>query len=177
MSNYTIAINSESIKKLQVKETIVVLFATIAIQFLIHFIPPYNNIPIGAILLPMFFAPFVAVIFFRLHVALLAGILGPMFNYLLTGNPTPEIVTLLTLELIIFVFASSFILQFKKINRAAAPISILLAKSASWLIVIAIPIFGVFPAGFFIQLFVNAIPGIFILLILNIFLLRLKDRA
>ena len=178
MSNYnTIALNSDSIKKLQIKETILVLFATIGIQFLIHLIPPYNNTPLGAILLPMFFAPLVAVVFFRLHVALLAGILGPVFNYLITGSPAPEIVSLLTIELMVFVFVSSFILQFKKINIAAAPISIILAKLSSWLIALAFPVIGSFTTGFFIQSLVNAIPGIFILFILNIFLLRLKDKA
>jgi hypothetical protein len=178
MSNYnTIALNSNIIKKLQVKETALVLFATIALQFLIHLIPSYNNTPVGAILLPMFFAPFVAVIFFRLHVALLAGILGPVFNYLITGSPAPEIVSLLTIELMVFVFASSFILRFDKINIAAAPISIILAKLSSWLIALAFPVIGNFTTGFFIQSFISAIPGIFILFILNIFLIRLKDKA
>jgi hypothetical protein len=177
MSNYTIALNSETIKKLQVKETVLVLFTTIALQFLIHLIPPYNNTPLGAILLPMFFAPLVAIFFFRFHVALLAGILGPTFNYFLTGSPASEIVSLLTIELLVFVIAVSFILRFRKINMAAAPISLILAKLSSWLVALIFPVLGSFSSTFFIQSFVNAIPGILILFLLNVFLLRLRDKA
>jgi hypothetical protein len=125
----------------------------------------------------MFFTPLVAVIFFRLHVAILAGVIGPTFNYFLTGNPAPEIVLLLTLELIVFVFALIFILRFKEINVAAAPISVLFAKLISWLIALVIPVFGSFSTSFFIRSIVYAIPGILLLFLLNIFLLRLKDKA
>jgi hypothetical protein len=164
------------IKKLQVKETAVMLTATILIQFMIHLIPPVNNIPLGAVLLPMFYIPLIALIFYKFHVGLLAAILGPILNYSLTGSPGLEIVSLLTLELIAFVSVLAFLLRYNKINKVSALIAIIFAKLLSWLVFTTFSPGSESSTNILIQSFINAIPGIFVLALLNILLLYIKDR-
>jgi len=99
----SLTIESSLLNKVQIKESVFVLAFSILIPFLIHFIPVSGN-PAGAVLLPIFIAPFIAVVFFRLNVAVIAALLSPVLNYLLTGNPVYGIVGIITLELVLFVF-------------------------------------------------------------------------
>ena len=164
-----------TLKKLQVKEIYIMLTATILIQFAVHLIPPINGVPLGAILLPMFYIPLIALIFYKFHVGLLAAVLGPIINYLLTGSPKIEIVFLLTVELIVFVLILLFLLN-NKINKISALIAILSAKLTSWFVFTTLPLSSEFSTGFFVQSFTNAIPGIFVLALMNFLLLYIKDK-
>lgn len=164
-----------AISKLQIKATVVMLTATVLIQFIMHLIPPVNNVPLGAVLLPMFYVPLIALIFYKFHVGLLIAILGPILNYSLTGNPKLEIVSLLTLELITFVLVLSFLLRYKKINKLNALISILFAKLISW-VVFSTFLPGELSTNFFFQAFINAIPGIITLSLMSLLLLYIKDK-
>lgn len=176
MTNTNSILYTELIKKIQIKETVLMLAASTAIPFFIHLIPSFNNVPIGAILLPMFYAPFIAIVFFRLHVALLTGILGPTLNFLLTGSPKQEMLGLFSLELVIFVIATFFMLKQKRIRMITAPVAFIFTKLLSPIIVLTFPFIGTFSMGTFVNSFVNALPGIFVLLVLNITILSLKDK-
>ena len=98
----TTTISNSFLRNLQIVETIALLAASILLQFLIHIIPSTGT-PIGAVLLAMFFAPLVAVIFFKAHTAFIVGILSPVLNYFITGLPKAEILPLMTIELVLFV--------------------------------------------------------------------------
>lgn len=74
------------ITNMEIKQIVSILICSVLFPFLIHFIP-YQSRPIGAVLLPMFFAPLLAVIFFRLHVSVLTALLAPALNYFITGMP------------------------------------------------------------------------------------------
>ncbi|MCC5931678.1 MAG: hypothetical protein JJU28_20700 [Cyclobacteriaceae bacterium] len=161
---------------IQVKETILVLAATLLMPMLIHLIPVSGSTPVGAMLLPIFYAPLVAVIFFRLHVALIPAILAPAINYFLTGHPAAHLLPVMTLELVVFVAAIAFILHKKsQISWIAAPLAYIIAKVGS------VVLLTVFPslmeiAGFeFAMISIsNAWPGIIALLLINILCLKLK---
>lgn len=176
MANINSLVVEPAFKKLQVKETYIMLTATIFIQFVVHLIPPINGVPLGAILLPMFYIPLIALIFYKFHVGLLAAVLGPIINYSLTGSPNLEIVSLITLELIVFVLVLSFLLN-NKINKVSALIAILSAKLASWFVFTTLPLSSEFSTSFFVQSFINAIPGIFVLALMNLLLLYIKDKT
>ena len=60
----TSTVSNTVIKDLQVVETVILLAGSILFQFLIHLIPS-SGAPLGAVLLAMFFAPLIAVIFFN----------------------------------------------------------------------------------------------------------------
>ena len=171
-----LVINAETMKKLQIKETVLLLGGSILLQFIIHLVPSYNNVPVGAILLPMFYAPLIAAVFFKPHVAVLTGILTPLLNYALTGFPVPANGAVLTVELLVFALAASFLLRKNNSKNVSALLALLCAKAASWMIFVSIPFAGVFTSGFFIQSFITAVPGIFVLSLLNIFLVHSKEK-
>ncbi len=171
-----LAINSETMEKFQVKETALLLGGSVLLQFIIHLVPSYGSVPLGAILLPMFYAPLIAAVFFKPHVAVLTGILTPILNYALTGFPVPANGAVLTVELLVFALAASFMLRNYRVKKASALLALLCAKAASWVVFVSFPIAGAFTSGFFIQSFVNAIPGIFILSLLNIFLVHNREK-
>lgn len=161
---------------IQVKETILVLAATLLMPMLIHLIPVSASTPVGAVLLPIFYAPLVAVIFFRFHVALIPALLAPVINYFLTGHPAAHLLPVMTIELVVFVSAIAFIISMKnQISWIAAPLAYVVAKVGSVILL------SIFPAlmeigGFEFAMISlsNAWPGMIMLLIINIVCLKLK---
>ena len=90
----------------QVDKIIIVLAASSIIPLLIHFLPSPTQIPAGAVWLPIFYAPFIAVIFFKPHVAVFVSVLVPLLNMFLTGRPVPPMTNILIIELLIFTSVS-----------------------------------------------------------------------
>jgi hypothetical protein len=162
-------------RKLQIAEITTLIAASICIQFIVHISHSGNNIPLGAVLLPMFYVPLIAIIFYDFKTGLITAAAGPLINYLLTRSPQIEIVPQVTFELIIFVLTFTLLLRYNRLNYFSAVISIISAKLLSWLV------FSLFsPSGLSSADFINpltiAYPGILILLLLNILLLYIKNR-
>lgn len=162
----TISLKSDNLGKLQVKAILILFISALILPFIIHLIPPYRGIPMGAFLLPMFYIPFIAVFFYRLHVGLIIGALVPMANYLITGSPDYQFVTVLSFELMVFSLFSFYLLKTKWMVFAA-PLAYLFAKAVSSLLLFLIPILPVPPIDFFINSISNAAPGIAVLLVIN----------
>lgn len=144
-----------------------VLPLAIVFPIAVHLIPAYNGIPIGAYLLPMFYIPFIALVWYRLPVALIVAALAPILNFTLTGNPNWGFMAILTTELILFTFLG-FIMLKGNIKWVAAPLSYIGAKVFSSLLLLAFPLLDAEPIQFFMGSLSNAAPGILILLIINI---------
>lgn len=161
-------INSVALKKafvkLEVKETALVLAASVALPFLVHLIPPLGEMPVGARLIPMFYAPFIAIVLFRPHVALITGLLAPTSNFLLTGHPASENIFVLTLELVLFCIAAYLIRRKWKRFWGVAALAYLAAVLGATCLLGRISLF--------MQTMVNSLTGIGILTLINIFLLR-----
>ncbi|MDH3247018.1 MAG: hypothetical protein OEM26_20515 [Saprospiraceae bacterium] len=152
--------------------TVIVLAVCVGVPFLIHLIPFSGSVPIGAKLLPMFYAPFVAMILFRFKVAFVAAVLAPLVNYALTGQPILEITLLLSLELGLFSIFVYLLLQGSMLKWVAAPLAYLLAK------LISSSVIGWFPIkmtsiDFWTSSVSNGLPGLIILLSLNVLILKL----
>ena len=113
-------------------------------------------------MLPVFVAPLVAAYLFKKHVALFAGIVAPLLNYLLIGQPRPDVVISLSIEIALFV---SLLLVFRNIavlKYLAAPAAYLLA---SVLVVAGLALTGTLanPVAYLISATTVALPGILLL--------------
>ena len=154
------------------KTTAWALPVAIALPILVHLAPPYNGFPMGAYLLPMFYMPIVALIAYRLPVALLLAILAPPLNFLISGNPHWGLMAMLTLELVIFTLLAYVFLLQRIIKWIAAPLAFLGAKTISSALLIFIPLIEANPGQFFSTSLNNATIGILILLAINIVCLK-----
>jgi hypothetical protein len=152
-----------------------VLPLAIVFPIIIHLIPSYNGIPIGAYLLPMFYIPFVALVWYRLPVAFIVAALAPILNFTLTGNPNWGFMGILTTELILFTLLAYLMLK-GNIKWVAAPFSYIGAKVFSSIMLLAIPVLDVAPFQFFMASLTNAAPGILILLLINIFAVKYRPN-
>lgn len=144
-----------------------VLPLAIIFPIAIHLIPPYNGIPIGAYLLPMFYIPFLALVWYRLPVAIIAASLAPLLNFLVTGNPQWGFMTILILELVIFTLLAYWMLK-GNLKWVAAPLSYIGAKVVSSVLLLVIPLLDTAPLNFFTASITNASLGLMILLLINV---------
>ncbi|EPR67671.1 hypothetical protein [Cyclobacterium qasimii] len=149
-----------------------VLPIAIVFPILVHLAPPINGVPVGAYLLPMFYIPFVALVAYRLPVALIVAALAPPLNFLITGNPQWGLMGILTIELVTFTFLAYALLLPNTIKWFAAPLAYLGAKTISSAFLIFIPLIEVAPYQFFSTSLNNAATGILILLVINILSLK-----
>lgn len=157
----------------QLTQTVVILAATMILPVLVHLLPNINGQISGAVLLPIFFAPMFAAFFYKKHVAIFAGLFAPLFNYLLMGRPAPEMVITLGFELVLFVLVLAWLKNLKSIKYVAAPLSYLLV---SFMVAIGLFLFGRLsnPASFWINSTVVAIPGILLICIVNLVILKFR---
>jgi len=157
----------------QIAQTVVILVATMILPVLVHLLPNLNGQISGAVLLPIFFAPMIAAYFYKKHVAIFAGVFAPLFNYLLMGRPAPEMVVALGFEVVLFVLVLSVLKNTKVIQYFAAPLSYLLA---SFVVAIGLSVSGNLsnPVSFWISSIIIAIPGILLIGILNLAILKFR---
>jgi len=175
MNNNAGVISGSVIKKFQATETMLMLAASVILQFILHLVPPVNGIPLGKLFLPAFFAPVIALILFRPHVAYITAVFAPVVNYLITGFPKPEMLSVLTVELILFV---TFALMFHRSGKTREFTALTSYITAKILAAIILPLFtaGYFVPEMFVKSFVLSVPGLLILFILNKVLLKYKGE-
>ncbi len=174
----SIAVRSSILSKLQVKETAVVLLLSVLIPFLIHLFPDYNGVVVGAILLPMFWAPYIAVKFFKFHVGLITALAAPAINYLITGNPRIEILTLTTIQLTLFVIITGLLKNIAPLKYLNALLSYIISALFASLLLVLIPSLmpGLILGNYFISSFVTCIPGIVVLAAINFTAVKFDNR-
>ena len=148
-----------------------VLPLAIVFPIVVHLIPPHNGIPIGAYLIPMFYIPLVALIWYRLPLALIVAFLAPIANFFITGNPNWGFISVLTVELVVFTLLANNMLR-GYLKWVAAPLAYIGAKVLSSLLLFIIPLLDVDPFDFFFASLTNASLGILIILIINILAVR-----
>ena len=123
----------------------------------------------GAILLPMFYVPLIALLFYRTHVAVIVALLAPVINYLLTGLPHWQFMTLLGFELLVFTLIANRLLHSVVMAWVAAPLAFLLAKIIATSILFFIPLLeSAMPLLYLRNSLSNAIPGILLLWVINV---------
>ncbi|MEM1136195.1 MAG: hypothetical protein AAGI07_10170 [Bacteroidota bacterium] len=169
---------NQLVDTLQWKAVLGFTLLTLVLPFIFHLLPAINGTPAGAMFLPIFYAPFVALLFYRIHVGLIAGISAPIINHLITGNPAWEIVRVLSIELCIFVIIAAILLKLTPKNFFAAPLAYVITKLVSMFI---LPILNLVPGDisgtmFFTNSVSNGFVGIILLGVVNFFALKMKNR-
>lgn len=157
----------------QVAQTIAVLAATMLLPVLVHLLPNINGQLSGAVLLPVFLAPMFAAFMYKKHVAIFAGIFAPLLNFLILGRPAPEMVVLLGLEIVLFVLILSWLKNLNGIRYFAAPLAYLGASLFATLI-LSVPGNVASPLSVWISSTIVAIPGIVLMGIFNVAILRVR---
>ena len=164
-------IPSASLKKpaltIAIPATIATLLATVLFPFLIHALPLSVAAPIGAILVPMFYAPLLALFLFHPVVGLVAALLDPWLNYVLLGQPAVAIVPVLTFELLVFSLVTLLLLRQWPKLWLAAPLAFLLCKFAAGLLLSVVPLLPAPPWTYALSSLQAAWPGVIVLLLLN----------
>ncbi|HVO75432.1 MAG TPA: hypothetical protein VMT35_15490 [Ignavibacteriaceae bacterium] len=156
--------------RLQIKETIFLLSGAVLIPLLIHLLPAIDGRPAGAYLLPIFYAPLIAVLFFRFHTAVITALFSPVINYFITGNPNFQLIQVMMVQLGLFVTILYFISKIDKLRLVSAPVSYILTLAALFIILSAatslLP--GINALKFTINSILTGIPGIIILATVNL---------
>ncbi|MGQ8338145.1 hypothetical protein ACUNWD_16455 [Sunxiuqinia sp. A32] len=161
------------LEKIQLTETVLVLFSTMLLPILVHMLPNVNNQLAGMVFLPIFLAPLVAVFFFKKHVAIIAGLLAPALNYLLLGRPSPEMVLILSSEVVGFVLLLGWLKNFSRVRFLAAPVSYIVSSFFAALIISYLGIVGS-PFAFWTNAVIVGSPGILLMAALNLAILKFK---
>ncbi|HNX54804.1 MAG TPA: hypothetical protein PKO30_04425 [Prolixibacteraceae bacterium] len=158
--------------KYQITQTFLILVATMALPLMIHLLPNMNGNLAGAVLLPIFWAPMFAAFFFKRHVSILAGIFAPLFNFLILNRPAPEMVVMLSFEIMLFSLIVSWLKNQKLIGYIAAPLAYI---AASLTVVLGMSLFvNHLSVEGWINSTLIAFPGILLLTAANLLLIRFR---
>jgi hypothetical protein len=156
---------------IQVSGAILTIGLMVGLPFIVHILPGIGNTPLGAILLPIYYAPLTAIFLFHPAVSVFAGLVVPYLNFLLTGQPIMAIAPALSVELVIFSIA---IYEINKRNITKFWVTLTafgLAKLGSGIISFFI---GNFSITSWIFGLVFALPGLLVLMLLHNRLTRIN---
>jgi hypothetical protein len=156
------------------REMGILLALSVMFPFMIHILPVPGDARLGPRLLPMFYAPLLAVLWGRVGSALLLALVAPWLNWTLTAHPAPLGAVVMTVELLGFVLVFRFLMA--KIGAQwflAAP-AFFSGKIAAVVVVTLFPVLigGRAPLGWAAQSVLVGVPGIAILVLINWLALR-----
>ncbi|NIP17277.1 MAG: hypothetical protein GWM87_03285 [Xanthomonadales bacterium] len=168
------AIRPNLIGRLEVSWIVAFLALAFLAPYVVHFIPSWDDSPIGAKLLPIFYAPLIAALTRKAHVSIVVALMAPWLNHVLIGMPPVPMAFILTVELLLFSAIAERMARNHKGKAWLGPLSYLLAKPASLAILLLVPGFlpGVPSAAQFAQSLMNAWPGLAVLALLSYYVPR-----
>lgn len=158
-------------RRVQLPAIALTIGAAILLPLLVHLIPSDPGAPpLGARLLPIFIAPLVAILLGYPIVGLVASLIMPSLNHLLTGRPAAAIVTSMTIELVVFSLIVSLVwwkLPRSPLRYVIAPLAYIVARLVAMLVqAITQPIPA--PLEAFTTSLTFALPGVVVLLLVNL---------
>ncbi len=166
---------SQPFRAVPLKATAVMLAIASVLPWLVHLIPPHQGTPMGAVLLPLFVVPLVALLWYPPSVGLIVATAGPALSFLITGLPQGPMLMLLTLELIIFTLVAGQLLRSTTLRWVAAPLSFLFTKTVSLIVLSLAPFLSQLdPLNYFRTSISVALPGILLLGLINVLGLRYR---
>jgi hypothetical protein len=86
------------------RELGVLLSLSVMFPYMIHLIPVPENAQLGPRLLPMLYAPLLAILLGRMRSAVLVALSAPWLNWALTSHPSPPSAIVMMAQLLVFVF-------------------------------------------------------------------------
>jgi hypothetical protein len=156
----------------QVPAAIITMTLMVILPLFVHLFPGIGNTPLGAFLLPIYFAPLAAVFLFHPLVSVFAGLVAPYLNYLLTGQPALPVAVGLSVELVLFTMALLYFNQRKISGIWVVPAAFGLAKLGSALVGVlagSLSLFG------WLSGLLYALPGLLMLVLMYSWLTRQVD--
>lgn len=161
------------------RELGVLLALSLLFPFLIHVLPVPGDARLGPRLLPMFYAPLLAVLVGRLPTAMLVALLAPWLNRALTGHPPTVMAAVMTVELTAFAIALRWLIARHGLRWWFAAPAFLASKAVVTALVLIAPTLNggraALPwAG---QTTVTALPGVAILVGLTLLVAKLYPGA
>ncbi|MCX6954867.1 MAG: hypothetical protein NTV51_22140 [Verrucomicrobia bacterium] len=165
----TVAPSSVVFKKPGVKETTVLLALAWLVPFAIHLAPWSGSKPLGAYLLPMFWATFVGAYLFGARLGVVVGLFGSVVNLLVTGLPAWKFLSVMSFELVVFAVVTGWAVRRLPRLVLIAPLGYLLAKLASTGLQLATPVFGDIgaPGDFLLSSLGRGAAGLIVLAAIN----------
>lgn len=178
MQTTAFAGDATGFKKAGVRGTTMLMVAAWLIPFGIHLIPWNGSAPLGAHLLPMFWATFVAVYLYGAGVGLVVGLFAPMLNLAVTGFPAWKFLSVLSFELVIFALVTAWLTRRARTLWIGAPLGYLVAKLGSTGLQSFAQVFGDIgaPGAFLIRSISTAWVGLIVLAVIHFALTRF-DRS
>lgn len=85
------------------RELGILLALSVMFPFLVHLLPVPGDARLGARLLPMFYAPLLAVLWGRMRSAVTLALAAPWLNWALTAHPGPAGALVMVVQLLVFV--------------------------------------------------------------------------
>jgi len=163
-------------EKPAVRSTALLLAIAWAIPFLLHMVPPplLGAAPLGAFLLPMFWAAFIAVYLYGLGIGLVVGLFSPFLNLLITGFPVAAQMRFRMLELAIFVLLSWLVLRNPRLRKfwLIAPLAFIATKAlTAAILATGVTLFGNAHAPL-LDAITTGVPGLLVLAAINYALTR-----
>jgi len=104
-----------------------------AIPFAVHMAPWGGGVSLGAFLLPMFWAAFIAVYLYGLGIGLVVGLFSPFLNLIITGLPVPSMQRTMMFEVAAFVLISWLALRKPRARKfwLLAPLAFIAAHACA----------------------------------------------
>lgn len=161
------------------RELGVLLALSLLFPFLIHVLPVPGDSRLGPRLLPMFYAPLLAVLVGRLPTALLVAILAPWLNWALTGHPPPLFAAAMMVELTVFAMTLRALMARFTLHWSFAVPAFVASKSVMTALAALIPALsgGRAVGTWAVDSTVTALPGIAVLVALTVLVMRFYPGA
>ncbi len=165
-------------RKATARETAALLLVAGLLPFLIHLLPWSGARPLGAHLLPMFWATFVASYFYGPKVGVLVGLFAPGVNLVITGLPAWKFLGLMSVELTLYALVTAWAVRRLPWFILLAPLGYLVARLATTTLQLALGVFGdgVAPLAFLAQAVTTSLAGLVVLTAINTALVRFHPK-
>jgi hypothetical protein len=166
-------------QKPAVRPAVLLLAIAWAIPFVLHMAPWGGAAPLGAFLLPMFWAAFIAVYLYGLGIGLAVGLFSPFLNLVMTGLPVAAGQRTMMFELAVFVILSWLALRRPRWRKfwLLAPLAFIAAHACAKcaVLVTGTSVFGNTNApswASFTGAITTGAPGLLVLALINYALAR-----
>jgi hypothetical protein len=162
-------------ERLEVSWIAIYLALAFLAPYVVHFIPSWDDSPVGARLLPIFYAPLIAALTRKAHVSIVVALMAPWLNHFLIGMPSVPMAFILTVELLLFSVIAERLARNRTGNAWLGPLSYLLAKPAGLAVLLLVP--GFLPGDPSVAQFAHSVwkawPGLAILALLSYYVPRI----
>lgn len=162
----TTAVPAIAFRKVTWRETTVLLAVAWLVPLLVHLLPWSGERPLGAHLLPMFWAPLVAAYFYGAALGAAIAVFAPAVNLLVTGLPALPMMGTLAAETVVFAVLVAAAVRRRPRWVVVAPLAGAVAIAVVLLLQPLVSA-GVFDAAAFGRAFTASLPGLVVMAALN----------